>query len=129
MSVGSGTLSAFPLSVDLDAAHPLATEPGELLAGAMGTIFTLFAARTLASAGTHPREFVATVTLTASDGDGGDDDLALSAITCRLLARVPQIDEQRLEEVANVAMSECIDALRLRGEELAVTVEAVLEGP
>jgi hypothetical protein len=126
MTVGSGSLHSLPLGVDPDAPHPLATSPGELLAGAIGTILAWFAAQELVEQGTHARELIAEVTLTVSDG--GVRNRALSGIACTLLGRVPRIDQERLEAVAKLGMSRCLETLRVRTEDLAVSVEAVLEG-
>jgi organic hydroperoxide reductase OsmC/OhrA len=128
MSVGSGSLHSLLLSVDPEAAHPLATSPAELLAGAIGTIFAWFAAQELVNGGTQARELIADVTLTVSDNDAGVTNLAMSGIVCRLLGRVPQIRQERLDEVAKAAMSRCVETIGLRTDGLAVMVEAVLEG-
>jgi hypothetical protein len=128
MTVGSGSV-VLPLSLDPAATHPLATSPAELLAGAIGSIFAWFAARQLMDDGTQAHELTAEVTLTVSDDPGGVTDLALSSLACKLLGRVPQIGQERLEAVAKLAMSQCVESLGLRTERLAVTVEAILEGP
>jgi organic hydroperoxide reductase OsmC/OhrA len=128
MTVGSGSVS-LPLSVDLNATHPLATSPAELLAGAIGSIFAWFAARELMDGGTQAHELIADVTLTVSEDLGGVTDLAVSRLACKLLGRVPEIDEERLDAVAKLAMRRCVETVRLRTERVAVTVEAILEGP
>jgi organic hydroperoxide reductase OsmC/OhrA len=128
MTVGSGSVS-LPLSVDPNATHPLATSPAELLAGAIGSIFAWFAARELMDDGTQAHELVVYVTLTVSDDLGGVTDLALSRLGCKLLGRVPDVDGERLEAVAKLAMSRCFDTLALRSDRVEVTVEATLEGP
>jgi organic hydroperoxide reductase OsmC/OhrA len=128
MTVGSGSV-VLPLSLDPDAPHPLATSPAELLAGAVGSIFAWFAARQLMDDGTQAHELTADVTLTVSENPGGITDLAISRLACKLLGRVPHIGQERLEAVAKLAMSQCVESLGLRTERVAVTVEAILEGP
>ena len=128
MTVGSGSVS-LPLSVDPDATHPLATSPAELLAGAIGSIFAWFAARELMDHGTQAHELVVDVTLTVSENLGGVTDLALSRLACKLLGRVPDVDEERLKAVAKLAMSRCVETVALRTDRVEVTVEAILEGP
>jgi organic hydroperoxide reductase OsmC/OhrA len=128
MTVGSGSVS-LPLSVDPNATHPLATSPAELLAGAIGSIFAWFAARELMDQGTQAHELVVDVTLTVSEDPGGITDLALSRLDCKLLGRVPDVDEERLKAVAKLAMSRCVETVALRTDRLEVTVEAILEGP
>jgi organic hydroperoxide reductase OsmC/OhrA len=127
LTVGSRALTpALPLNVDRHAPHPLAASPGELLAGVIGAAFAFLHAEELAKEGAQARELTASVTLTMSD-EGGCADLTLIAIACRVTARVPGIDQDRLEDVAAGAMRRCVEALSLRAERIAVTVEAVLE--
>lgn len=128
MTVGGGALQSVPLNVDLQASDPLATSPGELIAGAIGATFAWLAARELVREGAHAREFTVVVTLMVSSDDDGARDPGLSGIACRLTGRVPNIDQERLEAVAKLSMSRCIETLGLRREGLAMTVEAVLEG-
>jgi organic hydroperoxide reductase OsmC/OhrA len=128
MTVGSGSV-ALPLSLDPEARHPLATSPAELLAGAIGSIFAWFVAKQLIDDGTQAHELSADVTLTVSEDVGGITDLALSHLACRLLGRVPRIGQERLDAVAQLAMSRCVEAVGLQTERVAVTVEAILEGP
>jgi organic hydroperoxide reductase OsmC/OhrA len=129
LTVGSESLTpSLPLNVDRHAAHPLATSPGELLAGVIGAAFATLHAEQLARDGTPARELTASVTLTLSDETGDGANLILSAIGCRVLARVPHIDQEQLELGARAAMGRCIEALAMRPERLAVTVEALLEG-
>jgi organic hydroperoxide reductase OsmC/OhrA len=128
MTVGSGSLHSLPLSMDPDASHPLATSPAELLAGAIGAIFAWFVAQELVNEGAHPRQLTTLVTLTMSDHVGGTTNLALTGMVCKLLGRVPQIGQERLDAVVKVGMSRCVESLGLRPEGLTTTVEAVLEG-
>jgi hypothetical protein len=114
--------------VDTEDTHPLAASPAELLAGAIGSIFAWFTANELVDAGTQAHELVADVNLTVSDDAAGATGLALSAIDYKLIGRVPGIDQERLQAVARVGMSRCLETLGLRSERLTVTVEAVLEG-
>ena len=128
MTVGSGSLHSVPLSVDPNAVHPLATSPGELLAGAIGAVFAWFVAEDLMKLGSHARQLTAEVGVRC-DQAGEVTDLAVSGIACKLLGRVPDIGQERLAAVAEAALGHCIKTLGLRSEDLAVTVEAVLEGP
>jgi hypothetical protein len=128
LTVGSEALTpSLPLSVDRRAAHPLAASPGELLAGAIGAMFAWLTAEKLLSGGTQARELTAAVTLTMSDEAGDGADLTLSAVACRVWARVPSIDQDELDRVARAAMVRCIQALGMHAERIEVTVEALLE--
>ena len=128
LTVGSESIAALPLSVDRGATHPLATTPGELFAGAVGSVFAWLAAEELAAEGTQARELVVYVTLTLTGESDDATDLALSAITCQLLGRISNVSQERLDAVAQAAMARCIEMLDLRPDAIAVTVEASLEG-
>ena len=116
------------LHVDAAATDPLATSPGELLAGAVGSVFTWLVAEQLVREGTQARELVSYVTLklTGEAADGADAEL--SGIAFRMSGRVADVEQTHLQAVAQAAMSDCIQRLGMRTEGLAVTVEASLEG-
>jgi organic hydroperoxide reductase OsmC/OhrA len=129
LTVGSNSLvPALPLNVDPNATHPLATSPGELLAGAIGAAFAYLVAEALVKEGTQASELIAYATLTLSSGADDEADLVLSAIGCHLSGRVASIDQEHLDAVAKVAMTRCVEALGMRAEGIAVTVEASLVG-
>lgn len=127
--VGSHSIAPrLSFHVDPDATDPLATLPGELLAGAIGSVFTWLVAEQLVQEGTQARELVSYVTLTLS-GEADDlKDAVLSGITCRVSGRVAGIEETHLEVVAQAAMTQCMQRLGMRTEGIGVTVEVSLEG-
>lgn len=127
--VGSHSIAPLlSLNVDPEATVPLATLPGELLAGAIGSVFTWFVAEQLVKEGTQARELVSDVTLTLSGKADDGTDAALSWITCRMSGRVAGVEKTHLEIVAQAAMTQCIERLGIRTEDIGVTVEASLEG-
>ena len=129
MSVGSHSIAPLlSLNVDPELTDPLATLPGELLAGAIGSVFTWLVAEQLVKEGTQARELVSNLALTLSGEAADATDAALSEITCRLSARVAGIDEAHLELVAQAAMTQSMERLGMRTEGIGVTVEALLEG-
>jgi organic hydroperoxide reductase OsmC/OhrA len=129
LSVGSHSIAPLlSLNVDSEAADPLATLPGELLAGAIGSVFTWLVAQQLVKDGTQARELVSYVALTLSGEAVDTADAALSGITCRMSGRVAGIEETHLEVVAQAAMTQCIQRLGMRTEGIGVTVETSLEG-
>jgi organic hydroperoxide reductase OsmC/OhrA len=129
LTVGSHSIAPLlSLNVDPEATDPLATLPGELLAGAIGSVFTWLVSEQLVKEGTHARELVSYVTLTLSGEADDATDAALSGITCRMSGRVAGVQETHLEVVAQAAMTECIQRLGMRTEGIDVTVEASLEG-
>ena len=127
LSVGSQSLEALPLDVNPEAVHPLATSPGELLAGAIGGVFAVLAAAELVKEGVPARELIAYVTLTITQDSDEPMNMALTGIACRLVGRVPGVDRRQLEVAAEAAMTRCLTALALRSDVVAVTVEATLE--
>jgi organic hydroperoxide reductase OsmC/OhrA len=129
LSVGSHSIAPLlSLNVTPEETDPLATLPGELLAGAIGSVFTWLVAEQLVKEGTQARELVSYVTLTISGEAADHTDAALSGITCRLRGRVAGVEETHLEVVAQAAMPQCVEKLGFRAEGIDVTVEASLEG-
>lgn len=129
LSVGSHSMApVLSLNVNPEATGPLATLPGELLAGAIGSVFTWLVAEQLVQEGTQARELVSSVTLTLSGEADGLTDAALSGITCQMSGRVGGVQETHLEVVAQAAMTQCIQKLGMRTEGIEVSVEATLEG-
>jgi organic hydroperoxide reductase OsmC/OhrA len=129
LSVGSHSIAPLlSLQVDPDATDPLATLPGELLAGAIGSVFTWLVAEQLVQEGTQARELVSYVTLTLSGKADDLMDAVLSGITCQISGRVAGVQETHLEVVAQAAMTQCMERLGMRTEGIGVRVEATLEG-
>jgi organic hydroperoxide reductase OsmC/OhrA len=129
LSVGSHSIApVLSLSVDPEVTDPLATVPGELLAGAIGSVFTWLVAQQLVEEGTQARELVSYVTLTLSGEADDATDVVLNGITCQMSGRVAGVQETHLEVVAQAAMTQCIERLGMRTEGIEVTVEASLEG-
>ena len=127
--VGSHSMAPLlSLNVDPEETGPLATLPGELLAGAIGSVFTWFVAQQLVKEHTQARELVSYVTLTLSGEADDGADAGLSGITCRLSARVADLEEAHLQVIAQAAITQCIQRLGMRSEGIEVTVEASLEG-
>jgi hypothetical protein len=109
LSVGSHSIAPLlSLEVDPGATDPLATLPGELLAGAIGSVFTWLIAEQLVQEGTQAHELVSYLTLTLS-GEADDlTDAALSGITCQISGRVAGVQEAHLEMVAQATMTRCL---------------------
>jgi hypothetical protein len=129
LTVGSHSIAPLlSLHVDSEATDPLATLPGELLAGAIGSVFTWLVAEQLVKEGTQARELVSFLTLTLSGEADDATDAMLRGITCQMTGRVAGVAETHLEVVAQAAMTQCIEKLGMRTEGIGVTVEASLEG-
>jgi hypothetical protein len=125
VTVGSGSIPQLAFDMDRLPKDPLAAAPAELVAGALGTVFCWRVAHQLVEDDTPANELVAEFSVTLS-GDG--DDVALSAIECRLSGRVPNVVEQHLKSVAQDAIVECLRLFHMHEDEIEVNVEAVLEG-
>ena len=129
LSIGSHAIAPLlSLNVNPQETGPLAALPGELLAGAIGSVFAWLVAEQLVKEGTQARELVSYVTLTLTGEAEDGMDAAVSGITCRMSGRVAGVDETHLGVVARAAMAECIERLGMRTEGIDVTVEASLEG-
>jgi hypothetical protein len=129
LTVGSHSIAPLlSLNVDSEETDPLATLPGELLAGAIGSVFTWLVAEQLVKEGTQARELVSYITLTLSGEADDATDAWLSGTTCQMTGRVAGVQETHLEVVAQAAMTQCIEKLGMRTEGISVTVEASLEG-
>jgi organic hydroperoxide reductase OsmC/OhrA len=129
LSVGSHSIAPLlSLNVDPKATDPLATLPGELLAGAIGSVFTWLVAELLVQEGTQAHELVSSVSLTLSGEADDVTDAMLSGITCQMWGRVAGVQETHLQVMAQAAITQCIKKLGMRTEGIEVTVEATLEG-
>jgi organic hydroperoxide reductase OsmC/OhrA len=127
--VGSHSMAPLlSLNVDPQMTDPLATLPGELLAGAIGSVFTWIIAGQLVREGTQARELVSNVMLTLSGEADDGTDAAVSGITCRMSGRAAGVEETHLQVLAQTAMTQCIERLAIRTEGIDITVEASLEG-
>ncbi len=128
LTVGSRTFAAVPLAIDRDAPHPLATSPGELLAGAYGSVFAWMLSEELVTVGRPAQELVVEVELTAERPEGADHPgPTLQAITCRPEARLRGLDADGLQAISERVGGQALRALGLR-EDLAVRVEATVVG-
>lgn len=129
LTVGSHSIAPLlSLHVDSEATDPLATLPGELLAGAIGSVFTWLVAEQLVKEGTQARELVSYLTLTLSGEADDGRDAVLSGITCQMSGRAAGVEETHLQVVAQAAMTQCMEKLGMRTEGIGVTVEASIEG-
>jgi organic hydroperoxide reductase OsmC/OhrA len=116
------------LNVNPEKTDPLATLPGELLAGAIGSVFTWFVAEQLVKEGTRARELVSEITLKLSGGSVDATDAAVDGIACRMYGRVPDVKETHLEAVAQSAMTQCLQRLGMRTDDIGVEVAVSMEG-
>lgn len=128
LTVGSHTFAAVPLAVDSDAPHPLATSPGELLAGAFGSIFAWQLAEELLQDHTPARELVVEVGLIAEMPPGGEDrDIALREISCAVEARLHELEQEQLQAIAERIGTKSAQGLGLRPD-IAIRVTATVVG-
>lgn len=128
LTVGSHTFAALPLAIDSDAPHPLATSPGELLAGAFGSIFAWQLAEELLARQTQARELVVVVGLSAETPPGGENrDTALREIGCAVEARLHGLPQEHLQAIAETIGAKSAQSLGLRPD-IAIRVTATVVG-
>ena len=128
LTVGSHTFAAVPLAIDSDAPHPLATSPGELLAGAFGSIFAWQVAEELLAEQTPARELVVEVGLTAEmPPEGENRDIALREIACAVEARLPGLAPEHLQAIAERIGTKSAQSLGLRPD-IAIRVSSTVVG-
>lgn len=127
LTVDSHTFPAVPLSINEEAPHPLATSPGELIAGAFGSVFAWVLAEELVENGTQALELEIDAALEAEMGREEDgQDPALREIRCHAVARIPGGDAERLQELCETAMKRSAQAVGLRDDiELNVDSTAI----
>jgi hypothetical protein len=121
--VDSHTFPPVPLSINDTAPHPLATSPGELIAGAFGSVLAWVLAAELVDDGTQALELEISAALDADVGGEEGRDPALRAIHCHAIARFPGGDPRRLQELCQVAMRRTARSIGLR-EEIALKVDS-----
>ena len=114
--VDSHTFPAVPMSINDTAPHPLATSPGELIAGAFGSVFAWMLAEELVDDATQALELEIDVAIEAEVArqDGGDP--ALREVHCHAVARFPGGDAERLQALCEAAMTRSARAIGLRDE-------------
>jgi hypothetical protein len=128
LTVGSESITpAATLDVDLAVPNPMATSPGELLAGGFGIIFAKVLADQLLRDQTQATELVVQVAFVLSQ-TGPNLDPVLSEIRCDLEARVAGIDKARLAQLGEQAMLRSIDGLAMRAEAISVSLTVSLAG-
>jgi len=124
--VGSHTFPAVPLAIDGNAPHPLATSPGELMAGAVGSVFAWLLAEELMDEGHQARELVVEVGLTSETVATGRR--ALRAIELQARTRVSGVGEAQLQDVCERVLHRCAQAVGLREDDLALRVRSTVVG-
>ncbi len=123
LMVDSHTFPPVPLNINETASHPLATSPGELIAGAFGSVFAWVLAEELVDDGKQALELEISVSLDAQVGGGEGQDPALREIHCHAIARVPGGDAERLQELCEAAMRRSARSIGLR-EDIALAVDS-----
>ena len=131
LMVDSHTFPPVRLSINDMAPHPLATSPGELIAGAFGSVFAWVLAEELVADGTQALELEISAALESDVGagegagsqEGEQEDPALRGIHCHAIARFPGGDPQRLQELCEAAMRRAARSIGLR-DEIALSIDS-----
>ena len=98
------------------------TNPEELIAAAHAGCFSMALAFQLQTAGFTPEELRTTANLTMTQQGGG---FAITAIRLDLAARVPGIERERFQQLADEAKANCPVSKVLNAE---ISLNATLEG-
>ncbi len=102
------------------------TSPEELLAAAEAGCYAMSLALGLTRNGT-PAEHLEVHGVCELDKAGGEHEYVISKLSLDVKARVPELDDERFQEIAHRADEECPISLALRGN-VDVTVTATLQG-
>jgi len=130
---GNGTISAASCAFE-DLPYSLAarierpdgkTSPEELLAAAHAACFAMSFAGELSKAGSVPEHLDVRATVTLDEVEGGSHRIVASELLAR--ARVNEMDQERLERLAEVASEGCTMSALIEAS-AKVTVNATLEG-
>ena len=130
---GNGTISAatgafedLPYSLAARIERPDGkTSPEELLAAAHAACFAMSFAGELSKAGSVPEHLDVRATVTLDEVEGGSHRIVASELLAR--ARVNEMDQERLERLAEVASEGCTMSALIEAS-AKVTVNATLEG-
>jgi len=130
---GNGTISAatgafedLPYSLAARIERPDGkTSPEELLAAAHAACFAMSLAGELSKAGSVPEHLDVRATVTLDEVEGGSHRIVASELLAR--ARVNEMDQERLERLAEVASEGCTMSALIEAS-AKVTVNATLEG-
>ncbi|CAN5395855.1 OsmC family protein [soil metagenome] len=100
LTTQSTTLKETQYSFNSRFAEGVGTNPEELIAAAHAGCFTMKMSADLTAAGFAPESLETTATITLESGTITNSDLVL-------IARVPEIDEAKFQEIAAGAKAEC----------------------
>lgn len=120
----SGVLNGQPYSFKLrfeNADGKAGTNPEELIAAAHSSCFSMALAFALANAGFTADSIDTDAEVTLTPGDGG---FSITAITLKLKAKIPNIDQAQFSQIADGAKANCPISKALSA--VPITLEAVL---
>ncbi|MDN5870921.1 MAG: OsmC family protein [Nitrococcus sp.] len=121
VSTDSGALSNNPYSFATRFEQGAGTNPEELIAAAHAGCFSMALSLALGEAGITPERIATEATVTIEPSDGG---FAIPAVHLDVSAKIPGIDREVFEEVANAAATGCPVSKLLDAE---ITMDAQLE--
>ena len=126
LSAGTGAFSELPFSLASRVEKPEGkTSPEELLAAAHAACYAMSLAGELAGAGSPPEHLDVRATVTLDQVEDGSHRIVASEVLAR--ARVNEVDEQALQQLAESASDGCPFS-KLIAASGTVTVNATLEG-
>jgi lipoyl-dependent peroxiredoxin len=126
LSAATGAFSELPFSLASRVEKPEGkTSPEELLAAAHAACYAMSFAGELADAGSPPEHLDVRATVTLDQVEDGSHRIVASEVLAR--ARVNEVDEQTLQQLAESASDGCPFS-KLIAASGTVTVNATLEG-
>jgi osmotically inducible protein OsmC len=126
LSAATGAFSELPFSLASRVEKPEGkTSPEELLAAAHAACYAISLAGELAGAGSPPEHLDVRATVTLDQVEDGSHRIVASEVLAR--ARVNEVDEQALQQLAESASDGCPFS-KLIAASGTVTVNATLEG-
>jgi osmotically inducible protein OsmC len=126
LSAATGAFSELPFSLASRVEKPEGkTSPEELLAAAHAACYAMSLAGELAGAGSPPEHLDVRATVTLDQVEDGSHRIVASEVLAR--ARVNEVDEQTLQQLAESASDGCPFS-KLIAASGTVTVNATLEG-
>ena len=126
ISATSGAFEDLPYSLAARIERPDGkTSPEELVAAAHAACFAMSLAGELSKAGSVPEHLDVRATVTLDEVEGGSHRIVASELLAR--ARVNEMDQERLERLAEVASEGCTMSALIEAS-AKVTVNATLEG-
>ncbi len=122
LNTQSGVLHETPYSFHTRFENGEGTNPEELIAAAHAGCFTMALSGQLSSVDKPPQQLDTTATVTMEKGDDGP---TVTKIHLKTRARVPGIEKQQFDELANKAKEGCPISRLLKAAEISLDAQLI----